>query len=171
MQHGRESYHRDISSSLAKHMKEHVLPLISSGETPSSEREKICIGSWGFKEKLIVGEMAFQFSSPLSKRKDKLTLNTNSTSSTVRLDCPAPYSSMILGHILHSDLEESVIFEVNGKNISTHDHLERRPHIRIRKYTEQSFKAPLDISISSIHPGSYLELTNAVCKKKVTGYD
>ena len=181
MQHGRESYHRDVSSSLAKHMKDHVLPFISLGETPSSETERLCIGSWGwgafrdvdqFNETLIVGETTFQFSSPLSKRKDKLTLNTNSTSSTVRLDCPAPYNSMTLGHIVHSDLEESAIFEVNGKNISTHDHLEERPHIRIRKYTEQSFKTPLDISISSLHPGAYLELTDVVCKKEnVTGSD
>ena len=183
MQHGRESYHRDISSSLAKHMKDHVLPFISLGETPSSETERLCIGSWGmmtaawrdvdlFKKHLIVGETTFQFSSPLSKRQDKLTLNTNSTSSTVRLDCPAPYNSMILGYIVHSDLEESAIFEVNGKNISTHDHLEKRPHIRIRKYTEQSFKTPLDISISSLHPGAYLELTDVVCKKEnVTGSD
>ena len=182
MQHGRESYHRDVSSALAKHMQEHVLPLISPGETPSSETERLCIGSWGmkwaafmgvdqFKETLIVGETTFQFSSPLSKRKDKMTLNTNSTSSTVRLDCPTPYNSMILGHIVHSDLEESAIFEVNGKNISTRDHHEQRPHIRIRKYT-QSFKTPLDISISSLHPGAYLELTDVVCKKEnVAGSD
>lgn len=176
MQHGREPYHRDVASALAKHLQEHALPLVVSGETPSSDTEKLCIGSWGmmwaafrdvdqFRETLIVGETTFQFSNPLSKRVDKMTLNSNSTQSAVRLDCPAPYNSMILGHIVHSDLEESAIFKVNGKNISTHDHEEKNPHIRIRLYTE-SFKTPLDISLSSLHPGAYLELTDVVCQKE-----
>jgi len=182
MQHGREAYHRDVASSLAQHMKDHVLPIISPGGTPSSESRKLCFGNWGmpvtyndgFPGNVIVGETAFQFSSsPLSKSTIKMTLNTNSTSSRVRLDCPTPYNSMTLGYIVHSDLEESVIFDVNGLNISTHDHLERRPHIRIRKYTEQSFKTPLDVSLSSLHPGAYLELTDVVCKVEnvTTGSD
>ena len=179
MQHGLEPYHRDVASSLAKHIKEHVLPLVSLRQTPSLEPARVCIGSWGSGpgsrhqdslpgevslDTLIVGETNFQISSPLSKREDKMTLNTNSISSKVRLDCPAPHNSMILGHIMHSDLEESGIFEVNGKNISTHNHDEHRPHIRIREYTKQSFKTPVDISVRSLRPGAYLELTDVVCK-------
>ena len=71
---------------------------------------------------------------------------------------------MILGHVAHSDYEESAIFAANGRNVSTHDPRERRPHIRTRQYTARSVRTPVDISVSSLRPGAYMELTDAVCK-------
>ena len=173
MQHGTDAYHRDVAAALAAHLRDHVLPRVSPGGTPALAPERLCVGSWGSgprspentltSDVLAVGETDFQMSSPLSRREDKRTLNTNATSSTVRLDCPAPYNAMILGHVAHSDYEESATFVANGRAVSTHDPRERRPHVRTRQYTARSFRTPVDIFVSSLRLRAYAELTDVVC--------
>jgi hypothetical protein len=173
MQHGQGAYHMDVGASLAKHMKDHVLPLVSPGRKTLVEQTALCIGGWGKERKRVlpwntslVGETNFQFRNPFSSRVDKVTLNTNSALSKLRLDCPTPYnSSMRIGFISHSDLKESCLFEVNGVNVSTHDATNWKAGIRTRQYTDESFSPPVDISVLTLQPGAYLELTDIVCKR------
>jgi hypothetical protein len=173
MQHGQGPYHMDVATSLAKHMKDHVLPLISPGRRTLVEQTALCIGGWGHERERVlpwntslVGETNFQFRNPFSSRVDKVTLNTNSALSKLRLDCPTPFnSSMRIGFILHSDLKESGLFEVNGVNVSTYDATNWKAGIRTRQYTRESFSPPVDISVLTLQPGAYLELTDIVCKR------
>lgn len=184
MQHGTESFHAYVAMLLHSHLSVNVIPIIALANTSKEEssvhlldergeRGSICIGKWGpkasigvFEWKEAVAENSqFSIGCPLSGRVDKLTLNTNSSTAKLSLNCPQPYNhSAFVGYIAHSDEEESGTMRLNNVTIETNLPGDERPHVRIRKYTP-SLTLPIEVSVDRLASGAYIEFTGLVCQR------
>ena len=185
MQHGTEVYHEQVAKRLYNHLVPTVVTSILKDDgdhidrTSSDDRTTLCIGKWGLIhhgnrgkigswDMTIVHNEGFSVNypyEPFCKDAFKITLNTNSTSSQLQLNCPPHYNTAKVGYMAHSDEKESGIIVINGAQVSTRLKGENRPHIRIRQYSS-SLTLPINVSIEELPTGQYIEFTGLVCSKK-----
>ena len=184
MQHGTEVYHEQVAKRLYNHLVPTVVTSILKDDgdhidrTSSDDRTTLCIGKWGLIhhgnrgkigswDMTIVHNEGFSVNypyEPFCKDAFKITLNTNSTSSQLQLNCPPHYNTAKVGYMAHSDEKESGIIVINGAQVSTRLKGENRPHIRIRQYSS-SLTLPINVSIEELPTGQYIEFTGLVCSK------
>jgi len=184
MQHGTQVYHDQIARTLYNHLVPTVVTSIFKDDgdhidsTSRDNRSSLCIGEWGLIpdskrgswNTTIVYSKGFSVNYPYeSFRKNalKITLNTNSTSSKLQLNCPPNYNTAKVGYMAHSDEKESGIIVINGAQISTHLEGDNRPHIRIRQYST-SLALPINVSIEELPIGQYIEFTGLICSSQNT---
>ena len=136
-----------------------------------------CFGVWGTKQgnwnETIIESTGIKISSPFSGRKDKITVNTNSTLSSVTFGCPQNYEFIKLGYIAHTWDNETVIMSV--KTISNNettaistklkDKISWIPY-RLMRYSKR-FPVPISVAIAyKQSEWSFLEIANVACLKK-----
>ena len=181
MQHGTQVYHDQVAKTLYNHLVPSVITSIlkDDGDHIDSTSSALCIGKWniwknghygkvGSWNTTIVYNEGFSVNyayDPFRKDASKITLNTNTTSSQLQLNCPPLYNTAKIGYIAHSDENESGIIVINGAQMSTQLEGENRPHIRIRQYSS-SLTLPIKVSIKELPIGQYIEFTGLVCSKK-----
>jgi len=142
-----------------------------------SKRSTRCFGVWGTKQgnwnETIIESTGIKISSPFSGRKDKITVNTNSTLSSVTFGCPQNYEFIKLGYIAHTWDNETVIMSV--KTISNNettaistklkDKISWIPY-RLMRYSKR-FPVPISVAIAyKQSEWSFLEIANVACLKK-----
>ena len=180
MQHGTQVYHDQVAKTLYNHLVPSVITSIlkDDGDHIDTTSSALCIGKWniwknghygkvGSWNTTIVYNEGFSVNyayNPSLKDASKITLNTNTTSSQLQLNCPPLYNTAKIGYIAHSDENESCIIVINGAQISTQLEGENRPHIRIRQYSSL-LTLPIKVSIKELPIGQYIEFTGLVCKE------
>ena len=180
MQHGRHRFHDFISKQLVIHITDFVLPSLedSPRKEQVSKRASLCFGRWGVGDRLgalggvhsgvvpwsgsIKSNSSFSIGSPLTGREDKITLNSNVSGANLILGCPKRYTSARVGHVCHSDHSETASFMINNNTLTTALVDEKRPHTRIRQFT-QNFNVPIEVVVTSLEPDAFIELTDFVC--------
>ena len=181
MQHGTQVYHDQVAKTLYNHLVPSVITSIlkDDGDHIDSTSSALCIGKWNLKKDVDYGKVGSWNTTivynegfsvnyayePSRKDASKITLNTNTTSSQLQLNCPPLYNTAKIGYMAHSDENESGIIVINGAQISTQLEGENRPHIRIRQYSS-SLTLPIKVSIKELPIGQYIEFTGLVCSKK-----
>lgn len=181
MQHGTQVYHDQVAKTLYNHLVPSVITSIlkDDGDHIDSTSSALCIGKWNLKKDVDYGKVGSWNTTivynegfsvnyayePFRKDASKITLNTNTTSSQLQLNCPPLYNTAKIGYMAHSDENESGIIVINGAQISTQLEGENRPHIRIRQYSS-SLTLPIKVSIKELPIGQYIEFTGLVCSKK-----
>jgi len=183
MQHGTELYHEHVAKTMFAHLVDVGIlhRLKEDTHVDHTENDTMCFSQWnlirnhgvsdgkvGYWNQTIIHNKGFSIHNLHPSTVDggflgKITLNTNSTSAQLQLNCPPPYNiTAKVGYIAHSDKEESSIIRINGSQMLTKLENENRPHIRIRQFSS-SLTLPINVSVDELPIGQHIELTGLIC--------
>jgi len=181
MQHGTELYHEHVAKTMYTHLVDIGLLYRLKEDTPidNTAKDTMCFSQWnlingvndgkvGYWNQTIIHNKGFSIHNLHPSTADsgflgKITLNTNSTSAQLQLNCPPPYNiTAKVGYIAHSDEEESGIIRINGSQMLTKLENENRPHVRIRQFAS-SLTLPIYVSVDELPIGQYIEFTGLIC--------